>query len=143
MLRVFVCAWIAMISPQEESAFPGILWGTPLEKAGRFSRLERTSAEGRVERYRLPLERLGEAEVEECQLEFTDGRFSGIVLTTHGPEATHTLHVYLEGRFGKGSDDGHRFWQWLAGTTYVSLDEDSAGDGYLLWYGVQWQEGNK
>ncbi|HEX9015013.1 MAG TPA: hypothetical protein VF960_03305 [Chloroflexota bacterium] len=90
-------------------------------------------------RFAYRLVELGKARISECLFEFTDGRFSGIILTTQGAENTHTLHDYLAGRFGKGSDDGHRFWQWLSDETYVSLDEDSAGDGYVLWYGIQWQ----
>ncbi len=132
---------------RQEAEFPGIPWGAPLLEVQRAFTLEPAAGvqsepaadEGSVERYRYRLDALGKARISECLLEFTAGRFSGIILTTQGLENTHTLHDYLTGRFGKGSDDGHRFWQWLSEETYVSLDEDSAGDGYVLWYGIRWQ----
>ena len=120
--------------PEDAGPFPGIPWGATLERARQSYHLEPAAREGDVERYRAALERLGGAELEECQFEFTRGRFSGILLTTRGRDNTRALYRYLTGRFGKGSDDGHRFWQWLSGDTYASLDEDSAGDGYVLWY---------
>ena len=113
--------------------------GTPLAEVRRQCTLEKSAVEGNVERYGYSLDELGKARIRECLFEFTDGRFSGIVLTTRGKENTEALHEYLAQRFGQGSDDGHRFWQWLSDGTYVSLDEDSAGDGYVLWYGVKWQ----
>ncbi|MGA9119534.1 MAG: hypothetical protein WB699_09220 [Bacteroidota bacterium] len=124
---------------QSGESFPGFTWGTPFRQIQEVRTLSAPDIDEREERYVIPLNRLGKSEIEECEFEFTDGLFSGIVIMTRGHENTAALLTYLEERFGKGDLTYTRFWQWLNEETYVSLDEDSSGDGYVLWYGVRWQ----
>ncbi len=124
---------------QSDSTFPGFAWGTPYSRIERTSRLLPTDLDERGEQVKVPIDSLGSARLEDCEFEFNNGYFSGIVIMTRGHRNTFALREYLEGRFGKGTLTETRFWQWLLGDTYLSLDEDSAGDGYVLWYGIPWQ----
>lgn len=124
---------------QPDTTFPGFAWGTPYAKIERVSSLLPTDLDERAEQVRVRIDSLGNAKLEDCEFEFNGGCFSGIIIMTRGHENTAALREYLERRFGKGTLTETRFWQWLFGDTYLSLDEDSAGDGYVLWYGIHWQ----
>ncbi len=124
---------------QTKPDFPGYPWGTPylrIERTGSFSPSE---LDERADQVKVRVDSLGKADLEDCEFEFNNGAFSGIVIMTRGRDNTTSLLSYLTDRFGEGKVTESNFWQWLSGDTYVSLDEDNAGDGYVLWYGIDWQ----
>ena len=140
LVSFFLSAWA---SAQSGAPFPGFPWGTPYPRIQHARALSRTELDERAEQFKVPVQRLGSAELEDCEFEFNNGLFSGIIIMTRGRENTRALLRYLEDRFGKGAESEPRYWQWLKSDEYISLDEDSAGDGYVLWYGVAWQERGK
>ncbi len=124
---------------QTRSEFPGFAWGTPFPRMEHVRNFLPSELDERADQVKVRVDQLGSADLEDCEFEFNNGLFSGIVIMTRGAENTRALLKYLTGRFGEGRVTDPRFWQWLTGDTYVSLDEDSSGDGYVLWYGIEWQ----
>ena len=130
----------ATTAAQSGPGFPGFGWGTPYDRIQRVEAFQSSELDERADQVKVRVDHLGEAKLEDCEFEFNNGLFSGIIIMTRGEKNTVALHAYLTSRFGEVKESEPRFWQWLAGDTYVSLDEDSGGDGYVLWYGIDWQQ---
>jgi hypothetical protein len=126
------------VAAQDRTPLPDLAWGTPLRQI-RALHVLRTPDGAWTDRLPVSMSRLGGAELALCEIEVTDSLFSGIVLMTLGRENTAALLRYFESRFGRGDGAEARSRQWMQGDTYISFDEDSAGDGYVLWYGISWQ----
>ena len=124
---------------QRPATFPSIPWNTSVGLVRRTVRLESLSADGGRTRFLAEVGRLGDAWILECTFEFVMDRFAGVTLMTRGRENTAALRSYLVSRLGPPHETEIRWCQWIVGGTYVSLDEDSAGDGYVLWYCIPCQ----
>jgi hypothetical protein len=125
--------------PSQTSDFPPFPWGTPLTLAEKTVAMDFVGSEGVTERYRPRIDSVADAGIEECTFEFVHGRFSGVTLMTLDRTDTRRLLSYLTRKYGSVRETEPRFWQWLSGESYISLDEDSDGNGYVLWYGMAWQ----
>jgi hypothetical protein len=119
---------------QTQQGFLGIPWGAPRTAVEARVSLRLTSATGRYERYHVSLDTLGDAHLQDCQVEFEEGRFFGVAIQTRGPVETSALLKYLTVTFGQGTRSEDRSYQWIFDTAHVCFDEDSYGDGYLYWY---------
>jgi hypothetical protein len=112
----------------------GVPWGTSLvQMRGRFL-LAPADSDAVYTRYTSDIRRIGDADIEECILEFRAGAFAGAAVLTRGADNTHRLLAYLLRVFGKGKEESVRAYQWLSETTHLFYDEDSDGDGYVYWY---------
>jgi hypothetical protein len=114
-------------------------WGTPLSVMQDRFALKSLKEQGSTARYSSNVLSIGEALLDDCQFEFTDGRFSGIAATTPGERDSEKLLQWLESRFGPGESREPLGWQWLSGDTHIWFDVARAGDGYLYWYSLRLQ----
>ena len=119
---------------QTYRGFLGIPWGAPRATVEAHMKLQLTTAAGHYERYHASLDTLGDAHLQDCQVEFEEGRFFGVAIQTRGPVETSALLTYLTASLGKGKPSDKRSYQWILDGTRVFFDEDSFGDGYLYWY---------
>jgi hypothetical protein len=95
--------------------------------------------DGEHRTYRSGLTQLEDVTLDECRLEFVRGRFAGVVIMTHGHEASDRMLEYLRDTFGSGKDISPLGWSWFSRTTYVTFDKDSYGDAYVYWYSPRYQ----
>jgi hypothetical protein len=133
--------WIAQVSSaQPEGWFLGNPWGTSLSRLQQKHALrEITKTQERVT-YASDIRQLGHADLDECNLEFVDGRFSGVTVTTKGEENSTHLLKYLRRMFGEGRSPNPPAITWVMETTRICYDIDSAGDAYVYWYSLIHQE---
>jgi len=126
--------------PEGKDGFLGYAWGTPLaEMRGRFG-LEIEGDDHRRVKIRAHLSSLDNADLESCELEFADGRFAGVIITTKGTANSLGLLAFIEQLYGHRPKEQVIAYQWLVGDTHISYDIDSAGDGYAYWYSLHLQE---
>ncbi len=95
--------------------------------------------QGATTRYSSNVSSLGDATLDDCQFEFTNGKFSGIVATTPGREDSEKLIRWLQARFGQGESREPLGWQWFLEGTHIWFDVAIAGEGYLYWYSLDLQ----
>jgi hypothetical protein len=119
---------------QAEDGFLGVLWGAPLDSLRARFELVLTTGDGACDRYSTNIRRVGKSEIEECYLEFIEGKLSGAALLTRGAENSHALLAFLQDRFGKGHREEPGSYQWLTEKVHLYYDEDTSGDGTIYWY---------
>lgn len=133
-----IAIWFAVL--QEPEPFPGMHWGLPLEQAPQPLIPDTSSSVGRCRRFLSPFNEWQGICIQECVVEFTHDRFTGLTFMTAGHENTMRIFTSLRDQFGAPKDNTDGGWQWITDSSYVSLDEDSAGHGYVLWYCIPCQE---
>lgn len=125
---------------QDNFDFTRYTWGTPFSAMRERFNLKPLKSQGPAARYSTNVSSLGDAEVDECQFEFTDGRFSGIAATTPGKADSDKLLRWLKSRFGPGESREPLGWQWFSGDTHIWFDMARAGEGWLYWYSLAMQQ---
>ena len=127
---------------QESPPIPPLAWGTTIEELARHYTLARAGGETGVERYLCDVDSILGAAVEECRLEFLDGKLAGLAAITHGERDSHILLHALLGRHGEGIWEDSLSVQWMVAGTHIAYDEDSAGDACIYWYrwNAPWQK---
>lgn len=124
---------------QDTLDFARYKWGTPLSVMQEHFGLKLPKAQGGTVSYSSNLLNLGDAILDDCEFEFTDGRFSGIAATTPGKADSKKLLSWLESKFGPGESLEPLGWQWFKGQTHIWFDMAQAGEGWLYWYSLQYQ----
>lgn len=148
LLAAYVAGLLMVVVPadrapaQQSAGIPGWPWETPLATIQKSLHLRQAAVTGRTVRYRANLEEICSIPVDDCQLEFTEGRFSGLAFTTRGEVHSRRILAVLEGTFGRVQGGGQRGFQWLERDTHVAYDEDSRGDAYVYLYDVTLQPGS-
>jgi hypothetical protein len=125
---------------QDTHVFSGYKWGTPFTAMqGQFD-LKPLKVQDSTARYSSNISSLGEADLDDCQFEFTSGKFSGILATTPGESDSKKLLHWLESRFGPGENREPLGWQWFKEGTHIWFDmSKSGGEGWLYWYSLEYQ----
>jgi hypothetical protein len=122
--------------PQQSGGIPEWKWKTPLVSLKARLNLQEVDVTGRTVRYLSNLTHIGSIPVRDCQLEFTEGMFSGLAFTTQGRENSRRILTVLENAFGPVQDSLRTGFQWITGETHIAYDEDSRGDAYIYLYAV-------
>ena len=112
-------------------------WGTPLTEMREKLELRDGTQEGDAWQYACNIRSIGGADLEDCDLEFKGGTFSGVIITTSGPKNSHRFLDFLKALYGEGRREANVAYQWLTPSTHISYDEDSAGDAYIYWYDLK------
>jgi hypothetical protein len=133
-VTMFLLLETAVGGTQAEDGFLGVSWGASLDSLRTRFNLVLTTADGACDRYSTNIRRMGDSEIEECDLEFIGGKLSGAAFLTRGADNSHAFLAYLELIFGKGHQDQPGSFQWLTERVHLFYDEDSGGDGYIYWY---------
>ena len=136
---------IVMIPPHGNTGgtgdgFLGYEWGTPWVEMQQRLGCDSVEAESGRVTVRCPLESLGGADLESCELEFLGGKFAGVAITTRGESNSHELLSYLVQLYGPRHREAVVAYQWLTADAHISYDIDSAGDGYAYVYSLHLQE---
>jgi hypothetical protein len=114
-------------------------WGTHISRMREKITLQEIARTQDRATYASGIRRLGNVDLDECNLEFVDNRFSGVIILTKGwANAVHLLE-YLRQMFGEGSSTDPPTISWIAGTTRISYEVDSYGDAYVYWYSLTHQ----
>jgi hypothetical protein len=130
---------LCALQPQARDGFADVPWGTAFETMKeRFELVP--SAAGKIQgQYCSNVAMVGKAQTTPCEFEFSNGRFSGVIITTRGERNSHALLAYLKSLYGDGIRENPRACQWFAGATHASYDEDSEGNAYVYIYALTLQ----
>lgn len=124
---------------QDTLDFTRYTWGTVLSVMQDRFDLKLLKKQGPTTSYSSNISFLGGAALDDCQFEFTAGKFSGVAATTPGRADSEKLLRWLESRFGRGESREPLGWQWFSGTTHIWFDMSKAGEGWLYWYSLEYQ----
>lgn len=125
---------------QDTLDFTHCKWGTAFSEMQERFELKPLQGPGPTARYSANLSSIGDAALEDCQFEFTGGKFSGVAATTPGTADSERLLRWLESRFGPGESREPLGWQWFKGETHIWFDmSKSGGEGWLYWYSLEYQ----
>lgn len=119
---------------QTRDGLMGHHWGTPVAVLAENVELRTPRNEGNLLLYSTGVRSLGNIDIEQCDIEFVDGRLAGVIVTTHRQENSRRLLSLLEKEYGQEMSNHPRARTWLTPNTHVSYDEDSFGDAYIYWY---------
>jgi len=133
---VHICIVFSLFSPidQTKDGFMNYAWGTPFAQMARYFTLQQTRSHDDQQQYSVDLESLGEAELEECEFEFVDKSFAGVIITTANRANSHRLLAFLKHLYGNGHVQDPMTIQWFSGDTHVSYDEGLSGNAYVYMY---------
>lgn len=138
ILLLFCVAGI-LAQAQDTLDFTRYKWGTAFSTMQKQFELKPLKEQGPTARYTSNIPSLGGAALDDCQFEFTDGKFSGVAATTPGRADSEQLRRWLESRFGPGENREPLGWQWFFGDTHIWFDMAKAGEGWLYWYSLELQ----
>ncbi|HSQ75355.1 MAG TPA: hypothetical protein VLT13_07345 [Bacteroidota bacterium] len=119
---------------QTRDGLMGHHWGTPVAVLADNVELRAPRNEGELLLYSTGVRSLGDVAIEQCDIEFVDGRLAGVIVTTRSRENSRRLLTLLQKDYGEGTSNHPRARTWLTPNTHVSYDEDSLGDAYIYWY---------
>ncbi len=119
---------------QTRDGLLGHHWGTPVAMLADKVELRKPRNEGDLLLYSTGLRSIGEAAIDQCDIEFVNGRLAGVIVMTHRQENSRRLLTLLQKEYGEGTSNHPRARTWLTPNTHVSYDEDSFGDAYIYWY---------
>lgn len=118
----------------------GSHWGASVAAVAKPLELNSPRFEGNTILYSTDIQTIGDAPVDCCQIEFVDGRFAGVIVTTRGTENSQRLLGLLRSAYGDGAGENARSRTWMTAETRVSYDVDSFGDAYAYWYSRRLQQ---
>jgi hypothetical protein len=118
----------------------GNVWGAPVAAIAKPLELNSPRFEGNTILYSTDIHEIGDARLEFCQVEFVDGRFAGVIVSTRGSQNSERLLGLLKNSYGEGASDNPRSHTWMTAETRVSYDLDSFGDAYAYWYSRRLQK---
>jgi len=118
----------------------GNVWGAPVAVVAKPLELNTPRFEGNTILYSTAIQTLGEARLEYCQVEFVEGRFAGVIVSTRGVENSQRLLSLLTDAYGDGVAADPRSRTWMTPDTRASFDQDSFGDAYAYWYSRRLQK---
>jgi hypothetical protein len=142
-LNAFVLCLLAFSGTSQGQIRDGILghaWGTPVAAVAEPLLLHTPRSQGNLLLYSTGVERVGDTRIEECQIEFVDGRLAGVIITTRGTENSSRFLALLKRDYGEGQTHNPRTQIWMTAETRVSYDLDSFGDAYVYWYSLRLQK---
>jgi len=119
---------------QTRDGLMGHHWGTPVAVLADKVELRTSRNEGNLLLYSTGVRSIGDAAIEQCDIEFVDGRLAGVIVTTHSQENSRRFLTLLQKEYGEGKSNHPKTRTWLTPDTHVSYDEDSLGDAYIYWY---------
>jgi len=136
ILTILLClrALPEMGFSQTRDGLMGHHWGTPVAVLADKVELRTSRNEGNLLLYSTDVRSIGDAAIEQCDIEFVDGRLAGVIVTTRSLENSRRLLTLLQKEYGEGTSNHPRTRTWLTPNTHVSYDEDSLGDAYIYWY---------
>jgi hypothetical protein len=135
-------AGITTVFAQQQAGFAGYAWGTPFDRmAGQFDLTPTLRREHTVQ-CSTNLRRIGKIGPIECEFEFTDGQFSGVILFAKRPQEASMLVSLLSTYYGERHIENPRACQWLTPETHAAYDEGSEGDAYVYIYARRFQSGS-
>jgi hypothetical protein len=118
----------------------GNSWGAPVATVAKPLELGSPRFEGNMILYSAGIRVIGDARFDDCQIEFVDGRFAGVIVSTRGPSNSEQLLSLLKDAYGEGMSDAPGSRIWMTPETRVSYDLDTFGDAYAYWYSRRLQK---
>ncbi len=125
---------------QTRDGLMGHQWGTPVAMLANKVELRSPRADGEMLLYSTGLRSLGDAAIEQCDLEFVHGRLAGVIVTTRSEKNSRHILSLLQKEYGEGQSNHPRTRTWITPNTRVCYDEDSLGDAYVYWYSMLLQQ---
>lgn len=119
---------------QFDDGFMGNKWGTPFARMRETFDLKLILQADRTQQYRTNVERIAGIDISSCDFEFTQGRFTGVIIITQEARQSHRLLALLQSIFGPGHEEDPLGYQWFCGRTYIAYDESRDGHAYIYSY---------
>jgi len=124
---------------QVKDGFGKHRWGSPLPAMEMVFDLRLVQVRGEYERYNTNIDVIEDIELGNCQFEFVNGRFCGIVILVGGRTVSHRFFDLLSKDYGEGQQTSPVGYQWLSIVTHVYYDEDRIGNAYVYLYSMDFQ----
>ena len=115
-------------------------WGTPLAAVAEPLALRTPRFEGNTALYATAVHEIGDVRIDECQIEFVNGKLAGVIVTTRGADNSGRMLALLQQWYGEGQSRHPDARTWRTAETHASFDLDSFGDAYAYWYSLQLQK---
>ncbi len=125
---------------QTRDGILGHAWGAPVAAVAEPLELHSPRFEGNLALYATAMDQIGDAQIEQCQIEFVNGQLAGVIVTTLGIENSERFLALLKRDYGEGQVDAARAQTWTTRETHVSYDQDSFGDAYVYFYSTRLQK---
>jgi hypothetical protein len=125
---------------QTRDGILGHTWGSPVAAVAEPLELHSPRFDANVILYATGMHDIGDAPIDQCQIEFVNGKLAGVIVTTCGPENSGRLLAILKKEYGEGNQQNPRALTWMTPETHLSYDLDSFGDAYVYWYSVRLQK---
>jgi hypothetical protein len=119
---------------QTRDGLMGHNWGTPVALIAEKVELRSPRHEGDLLLFNTNLHSLGDVTIDQCDVEFVNGRLAGVIVSTRNQENSRRLLSLLRQEYGEGKSSHPRERTWVTPNTRVLYDEDSFGDAYIYWY---------
>jgi hypothetical protein len=115
-------------------------WGTPVASVAEPLELHTARFEGNLMFYATGLREIGDAQIDQCEVEFVRGGLAGVIVTTRGTENSRRLLSLLQKEYGEGTARNTMAHTWVTAETHVAFDLDNLGDAYVYWYSMRLQK---
>jgi len=125
---------------QTRDGILGYTWGSSVAAVAEPLELHDPRSEANVLLYATGMHEIGNAPIDQCQIEFVNGKLAGVIVTTRGAENSERLLAILKKEYGEGLTHASRTLTWMTAETHVSYDLDSFGDAYAYWYSMRLQK---
>ena len=141
---IALCALSAGVSGiacgQTRDGILGHAWGAPVAAVAEPLELHSPRCEANTMLYATGMHEIGDASIDQCQIEFVNGKLAGVIVTTRGADNSERLLAILKREYGEGKGHHPRARTWMTAETHVSYDLDSFGDAYVYWYSMRLQK---
>jgi hypothetical protein len=124
---------------QVRDGFGEYRWGSPLAAMEGVFDLRLVQIRGEYEQYDTNIEVIEDLALGNCQFEFMNGRFCGIVIMVGGRTVSHRFFDLLRKDYGEGYQTSPVGYQWLSPVTHAYYDEDRIGNAYVYIYSMDFQ----
>lgn len=128
--------WAGNAAAQEwfRHGFLSYPWGMPIDSMKRSVPLASPRIDGANQWFETDIRILDGVSVQDCEFEFTEGRFSGVLLRTASARQSHRLRSWIEEHLGASNQNDSLGDQWLQNDIHIKYDESTTGEAYTYWY---------
>lgn len=128
--------WAGSAAAQEwlRHGFLPYQWGMPIDSMKRYIDLASPRLDGVHQWFETGIRTLEGVSVSDCEFEFTDGRFSGVLITTRSATQSHRLRSWIAVHLGGSDLNDSLGYQWFRNDIHIKYDESTTGEAYTYWY---------
>jgi hypothetical protein len=131
-----ISAWAGTAAAQEwfRHGFLSYPWGMPIDSMKRYRALASPRLDGVHQWFETEIRVLEGVSIADCEFEFIEGRFSGVLIRTGSAKQSHRLRSWIAEHLGGTGLNGSLGYQWFLRDIHIKYDESTTGEAYIYWY---------